>query len=68
MKNWNDVVKENAAVVLNTALRITGNLADAEDVSQEVFAEASRKSTIHPNQPLAGLLRRMAVCRAIDFF
>jgi len=66
VSHWNKVIDENAATVLSTALRITGNMADAEDVSQEVFSEVIRKSTLSPDEDLGGLLRRMAVCRAID--
>ena len=36
MPVWNEIVQRNAAKVLNAALRVLGNLADAEDVSQEV--------------------------------
>ena len=48
------------------AFRILGNLPDAEDVSQEVFAEAFRKWEPGSNQNWSGLLRKIAVCRAID--
>ena len=66
MNDWNQIVRENAAQVLNAALRITGNLADAEDISQEVFSEAYQKWNEGPGHRWAGVLRRMAVCRAID--
>ena len=66
MPNWNQIVRANAANVLNAAFRLTGNLADAEDVSQEVFTEAYQKFRSTPNQSWAGILRRMSVCRSID--
>lgn len=66
VSSWNKVIDENAATVLSTALRITGNLADAEDVSQEVFSEVIRKSSLSPDEDLGGLLHSMAVRRAID--
>lgn len=66
MPDWEDVVRNNAANVLNAAYRVLGNLADAEDVSQEVFAEAFRKWNGKPEQHWAGMLRRMSVRRAID--
>lgn len=66
MPDWNQIVQLNAAKVLNSAFRVLGNLADAEDVSQEVFAEAFRKWESSPVQQWTGILRRMAVCRAID--
>lgn len=64
--NWNLIVKANAESVLAAAFRILGNLSDAEDVSQEVFAEAFRKWKPTSDQNWNGLLRRIAVCRAID--
>lgn len=66
MANWNQIVNTNAESVLGAAFRILGNLSDAEDISQEVFAEAFRKWHPGSNQNWAGLLRRIAVCRAID--
>ncbi|HTI49848.1 MAG TPA: sigma-70 family RNA polymerase sigma factor [Planctomycetaceae bacterium] len=63
--DWDTIVRDNAAVVLNAAFRVLGRLADAEDVAQEVFLEAFRKwPAAHNEWP--GLLKRMAVCRAID--
>lgn len=67
MPDWNEIVRLNAASVANAAYRIIGNLSDAEDVSQEVFAEAFRKWNLSQDQNWAGVLKRMSVCRAIDF-
>jgi len=64
--NWNQIVNANAESVLAAAYRILGNMSDAEDVSQEVFAEAFRKWKPTSDQNWNGLLRRIAVCRAID--
>lgn len=58
MPVWNEIVQRNAAKVLNAALRVLGNLADAEDVSQEVFTEAFRKWNHVPEQQWEGILRR----------
>lgn len=66
MSDWNQIVGRNAAQVVNAAYRVLGNVADAEDVAQEVFLEAVRKWTTSSEHQWAGLLRRMAVCRAID--
>lgn len=38
--NWNEIVGRHAATVCRVALRILRNTQDAEDVSQDVFAEA----------------------------
>jgi RNA polymerase sigma-70 factor (ECF subfamily) len=64
--DWNEIVQANAAKVLNASLRVLGNLSDAEDVSQEVFAEAWQKWKHDPDRPWSGLLTRMSICRSID--
>jgi len=38
--DWNEIVGRHAATVCRVALRILRNVPDAEDVSQDVFAEA----------------------------
>lgn len=67
MSSWEEIVKRNAANVVNAALRVLGNDADAEDISQEVFAEAFQKWKASEDHQWAGLLRKMAVFRALDF-
>ena len=64
--DWNDLVHEHAAGVINAAMRVLGNVADAEDVAQEAFVEAMKRWSAGTNQRWKGLLRRMAVCRALD--
>jgi DNA-directed RNA polymerase specialized sigma24 family protein len=52
--------------VLRIACRILGVVADAEDVTQDVFCEAWQ---IHTSREVAnwpGLLRRLVVVRALD--
>ena len=66
MPTWIDIVNDNTSAVLNAANRVLGNVSDAEDVTQEVFAEAFRKFDASSAQNWTGLLRRLAVCRAID--
>ena len=63
---WAEIVERNVAVVTNAALRVLGCTSDAEDVAQEVFLEAFRKLDTFDDHAWAGLLRRMAVCRALD--
>jgi RNA polymerase sigma-70 factor, ECF subfamily len=65
-ERWETIVHEHAPAVLDAAWRILGHAADAEDVAQEVFLEAYRKWQNHPGDEWTGLLRRLAVCRAID--
>ncbi len=64
--DWNAIVRDHAPDVFRAAWRILGHAADAEDVTQEVFLEAFqlRRSQSVRNWP--ALLRRMAVCRALD--
>lgn len=66
LADWDRIVHDNAALVLNAAFRILGRLPDAEDVAQEVFIEAFQKWPISTRTEWSGLLHRMAVCRAID--
>ena len=66
MSNWNLIVEENVAGVMNAAFRILGNLTDAEDIAQEVFTEAFQKWDANSDQNWSGLLKRMTVCRSID--
>jgi RNA polymerase sigma-70 factor, ECF subfamily len=66
MVDWNVLVREHGAAIFGIAWRILGHAQDAEDVVQEVFAQASR----HPRGKQVvcwpALLRRMATCRAVD--
>ena len=66
MTDWDALVRENGPAILRIAYRILGIVADAEDVTQDVFCEAwqIRQSQTVENWP--GLLRRLAVFRALD--
>lgn len=66
MKNWSAIVNENGPAVLRIAFRILGNHTDAEDVAQDVFCEAWRIHSKRSFPDWPGMLRRMAVLRAID--
>lgn len=63
---WDAIVKEYAPIVLGTAWRILGNSADAEDVAQQVFLEAYLKWQHQADTGWTSLLKRLAVCRALD--
>jgi RNA polymerase sigma-70 factor, ECF subfamily len=65
-ERWETIVHEHAPAVLGAAWRILGHAADAEDVAQEVFLEAYRKWQNRPDSEWTALLRRLAVCRALD--
>jgi RNA polymerase sigma-70 factor (ECF subfamily) len=64
--DWNQIVERHGQRVFRVALRIVGSVQDAEDVAQDVFAEAYRLHRVGPVQTWAGLLVRLATVRAID--
>ena len=66
MTDWDAVVRENAPAMLRIAHRILGIVADAEDVTQDVFCEAWQIHLLQKVVNWPGLLRRMAVLRALD--
>src|SRR5258706_4955886 len=59
------LVRRHAGLVCAVALRITGNAADAEEVSQDCFWTMSR-SAAKLKPPLVPWLHRVATCRAIN--
>lgn len=64
--DWNRIVERHSERVFRTALRILGSVQDAEDVSQDVFAEALQMHRRGPVQSWTGLLVRLATVRSID--
>ena len=63
--DWDQLVRQNTATVLNAAFRVLGRTADAEDVTQFVFLEVFEKQ-LRPKKDWPSLLRCMAVRRAVD--
>jgi RNA polymerase sigma-70 factor, ECF subfamily len=66
MVDWNALVREQGAAVFGIAWHILGHAQDAEDVAQEVFAQASGRCNGRPVACWPAFLRRMATCRAMD--
>jgi RNA polymerase sigma-70 factor, ECF subfamily len=61
------VIESYRVDVYNASLRILGNAADAEDVTQDTFVAAlQRMSTYDPAQAIGPWLRAIARNRAID--
>jgi RNA polymerase sigma-70 factor, ECF subfamily len=62
-----EIYRVHQASVLKAAYRVTGSMADAEDVSQSVFLRLAR-GTVDPNSisNLESYLRRSAVNAALD--
>src|SRR5262245_52136733 len=66
MPDWDGIVERHAQRVFRVAFRILGSVHDAEDVSQDVFAEVYRLHQSGPVQSWTGLLVRLATLRSID--
>jgi RNA polymerase sigma-70 factor (ECF subfamily) len=64
--DWARIVDKHAERVFRIAYRILGSVHDAEDVSQNVFAEAVKLYAAGPVQSWHGLFVRLASLRAID--
>ncbi|WP_339907733.1 sigma-70 family RNA polymerase sigma factor [Symmachiella dynata] len=66
MADWDALVRKHGPAVMRIACRIVGGLADAEDVTQDVFCEAWQIQASQRVENWPGLLRRLAVLRSID--
>jgi RNA polymerase sigma-70 factor (ECF subfamily) len=66
MTDWDRIMREHGSMVFATAWRVLGHAADCEDVVQEVFLEAHRLTRIERIRNWGGLLRRLAMYRALD--
>ena len=64
--SWEEIVRENTDRVYRLAYRLTGNRADAEDLTQEVFVRVFR--SLHSYQPgtFAGWLHRITTNLFLD--
>ncbi|MGA2500524.1 MAG: sigma-70 family RNA polymerase sigma factor [Tepidisphaeraceae bacterium] len=66
LPDWDGIVEHHARRVFRVAMRILRSVQDAEDVSQDVFAEAFRLHKAGPIQNWTGLLVRLATLRSLD--
>lgn len=64
--SWEEIVRENTDRVYRLAYRLTGNRADAEDLTQEVFVRVFR--SLHSYRPgtFAGWLHRITTNLFLD--
>ncbi len=64
---FQDLYQRHSEAVYRTALRVTGNAADAEDVLQNVFLRIlDRQLNVDPNWSPESYLRRAATNASID--
>jgi len=64
--DWGKIIEKHAERVFRVAYRILGSVHDAEDVSQEVFAEAVAVHNAGPVRTWTGLMVRLSTVRSID--
>lgn len=66
MPDWQDLMKRDGKAVWQTAYRLLGNRADADECFQEAFLAALQVSRREEVQHWGSLLRRLAAVRAVD--
>jgi RNA polymerase sigma-70 factor (ECF subfamily) len=66
MPDWQEILERDGRSVWQTAYRLLGNQADADECYQEVFLEALKLALREPVRHWGGLLRRLAAVRAVD--
>lgn len=63
---WDEVVDEHSARVYRLAFRLTGNKADAEDLTQEVFVRVFRSLASYTPGTFEGWLHRITTNLFLD--
>ena len=66
MTDWQDVVDRHSGVVWQAAFRLLGRPEEAADCYQETFLAALKLSRTQEVRNWPALLRRLAICRALD--
>lgn len=64
--SWDEVVREHSARVFRLAYRLTGNRADAEDLTQEVFLRVFRSLAAYTPGTFEGWLHRITTNLFLD--
>ncbi|WP_022917612.1 RNA polymerase sigma factor SigE [Ruania albidiflava] len=64
--SWEQIVRENTDRVYRLAYRLTGNRADAEDLTQEVFVRVFRSLDSYSPGTFAGWLHRITTNLFLD--
>jgi RNA polymerase sigma factor (sigma-70 family) len=63
---WDEVVEQHSARVFRLAYRLTGNRADAEDLTQEVFVRVGRSLATFTPGSIEGWLHRITTNVFLD--
>jgi len=63
---WDEVVEQHSARVFRLAYRLTGNRADAEDLTQEVFVRVGRSLSTFTPGSIEGWLHRITTNVFLD--
>jgi RNA polymerase sigma-70 factor (ECF subfamily) len=63
---WDEVVREHADRVYRLAFRLSGNRADAEDLTQETFVRVFRSLAQYSPGTFEGWLHRITTTRFLD--
>jgi len=66
MPDWQEILSRDGKAVWQTAYRLLGNRADADDCFQEAFLAALKVSRREEVQHWRALLQRLAAARAVD--
>jgi len=66
MPDWQDLMNRDGKAVWQTAYRLLGNRADADECFQDAFLAALEVSRREEVQHWGALLRRLAAARALD--
>jgi RNA polymerase sigma-70 factor (ECF subfamily) len=64
--SWDEIVRDNAARIYRLAYRLTGNVHDAEDLTQETFVRVFRSLDKFKPGSLEGWIHRITVNLFLD--